>query len=254
MGDLDKMKALCLTSWDPENNEQPLQIAVLMHVDAGAHHIARAVNPFSLAYFRGHHDVAKAILEIAQAQYAPEEMPSTRYRLQTSDDVSNSEGEESDDDDEPQIYSHIVDDRFTVDNIGEVSMQVKSRTKPDTMLAWETCAVVSNDGNLPELTTQEHFLTHAIKNDDRKALKYYFDLTTHFASQDKDNKAGSQAQAFPQWAFLLALERGSTEMLADMVSWAGAGLPLEQLVKKTGVELKNIPTSYPGLTVYGKKR
>lgn len=63
-GDLGKIKHLTLDSWDPEHSELPWKIAV----NDGQN------NPFSLAYSRGHlHvDVAREILEIAQAQYCPE--------------------------------------------------------------------------------------------------------------------------------------------------------------------------------------
>lgn len=89
--------------------------------------------------------MAKAVLEIAQAQYAPEDKPKTRYRMQPAEEDSEYSDDNSDclddrsthsDDSTPRIYSHIVDDQFTIDNVGQVSMQVNSRTKPQEMLAW----------------------------------------------------------------------------------------------------------------------
>jgi hypothetical protein len=89
--------------------------------------------------------VAKAVLEIAQAQYAPEEKPKTRYRMQNADEQS----EYSDDDSEcsdaesvqsggsgPRIYSEIIGNQFTIDNVGQVSMKVNSRTRPLEMVTW----------------------------------------------------------------------------------------------------------------------
>lgn len=135
-------------------------------------------------------------------------------------------------------------------------MQVKSPVKALGMLSWPSCPLVFTDGGAAnhELTTPSCFSTRAINNGDREALKYYFDLTVHFAGQDKEHKAATHAEAFPQWAFLLAIDGGRTAMLVDMVSWAGSGLPLEQLVENTVVELNNIPSSYPSLTLYGKKK
>lgn len=129
-GDLGTIKTLTLTSWDEAKEEAPLKIAVW---DQSGN------NPFSLAFSRGHYDVAKAVLEIAQAQYAPEEKPKTRYRMQAADehsDYSDDDSECSDEesvhstDSHPRIYSQIVDAQFTIDNVGQVSMKVNSRTKP----------------------------------------------------------------------------------------------------------------------------
>ena len=243
-GDLDKIKALTLVSWGPENNEPPLQIAVNDCPNS----------PFSLAYMRGHLDVAKAILEIAQVQYVPEEKPVTRYRMQTSEEDEEDEEESTDDDNEPRIYGQIVDEQFTIDNIGQVSMQVKSRIKPLKMLDWDFLSLHSEDGK-DKFSGGRTLLEHVICNDDRKGLKYYYDLTVYFSGLDEDKDAESNHFiAFPQSAFWSAVEQGRIGILADMIKWAGAGLPLEELVKKTGVELKEKPRYYQGLTVYGKKR
>jgi hypothetical protein len=124
-----------LTSWDDAKEEAPLQIAIR---GQGSN------NPFSVAFSRGHYSVAKAILEIAQAQYTPEAKPKTRYTMQAAEDASDDDsqcsGDESvaSDDAKPKIYSHIVDTQFTIDNVGQVSMQVKSRIKPLEMAGWES--------------------------------------------------------------------------------------------------------------------
>ncbi len=135
-GDLETIKSLTLGSWDDAKEEAPLKIAV---------HDQHRNNPFSLAYTRGHYDVAKAILEIAQAQYVPEEAAKTRYTMEANEENS----EYSDDSDcsdsesvlstgsHPRIYRQIVDAQFTIENIGEVSMKVNSRTKPMEMIGWK---------------------------------------------------------------------------------------------------------------------
>ncbi|KAI3401594.1 hypothetical protein diail_10195, partial [Diaporthe ilicicola] len=243
-GDLDKIKALTLVSWDSQNNEPPLQIAVT----------DRSNNPFSLAYMRGHLDVAKAILDIAQAQYVPEEKRATRYRMQTSEEDDAEDADDLTDEDEPRIYGQTVDEQFTIDNIGQVSMQVKSRVKPLRMLEWAFPTLQSDDGK-DKFTGSRCLLEHVISNDDRQGLKYYYDLTVFFSNKDGDkDDEDSLFVAFPQSAFWSAVDQGRIGILADMVKFAGAGLPLEELVKKTGVELKEKPRYYQGLTVYGKKR
>lgn len=129
-GDLETIKALTLASWDDAKEEAPLKIAAY---DQDRN------NPFSLAFSRGHFKVAKAVLEIAQAQYAPEEKPKARYRMNVADEhseYSDDDSECSDDNSRPRIYSEIVDGQFTIDNVGLVSMKVNSRTKPLEIVNW----------------------------------------------------------------------------------------------------------------------
>ncbi|ROV91315.1 hypothetical protein VSDG_07762 [Cytospora chrysosperma] len=244
-GDLEKIKSLTLVSWDAENNEPPLQISLNDGDDS----------PFSLAYKRGHFDVAKAILEIARAQYAPEEKPTARYRMQTDEETEDSEVDSGTDDYEPKIYREIIDEQFTVENIGQVSLQVKSRIKPTDILGLEFPVYTLEEGKTELSCSRGSLLKHVILNNDQKGLQYYYDLTVSFAARNKDeDEENGVFVAFPQWAFWLAVRKGRLEMLANMIKWGGAGLPLEKLVKKTGLELKEIPKYYQGLSVYGKKR
>lgn len=214
----------------------------------------RPFSTFSLAYMRGHLDVAKAVLEIAQAQYAPKDKPRARYRMQTDEESEGSVAGEGDDD-EPKIYGEIIDDRYTVENIGQVSMQVQSRNKPLDMLGWVFPAYNMKDGKIEFSGLKTSLLEHIILENDRKGLQYYHDLTVTFASQQKDeDDEGKRCVAFPQSEFWLAVKHGRLEILADMIKWGGAGLPLERLVKKTGLDLKEEAEFYQGLTVYGRKR
>jgi len=120
--DLLTIKELTLAVWG--DNQVPLKIAV-----QDSHNYS----PFSIAVLRKHFDIAKAVLEIAHAQYAPEEKPGAKHSLQAADE--DDEGGSGDEDDF-QIYAEIVDDRFTVENIGEVQNQVKSNVTPLKMILW----------------------------------------------------------------------------------------------------------------------
>lgn len=128
-GDLETIKVLTLTSWDDAKEEAPLKIAV---------HDQDYNSPFSLAFSRRHFDVANAVLEIAQAQYVPENKPKTRYREDTAQDDSEYSDDESvsSDNSDPKIYCHIVDGQFTIEDVGHVSMKVNSRTKPQELFRW----------------------------------------------------------------------------------------------------------------------
>lgn len=138
-GDLETIKTLTLGPWDDAMEEAPLKIAV---------YDQNRNNPFSLAYDHGHLEVAKAVLEIAHAQYVPEEKPKTRYRMEADEDHDDEYDEEmesddgghsggDDDDARPRIYSHIVDELYTIENVGKVSMIVNSRTLPLEMMGWK---------------------------------------------------------------------------------------------------------------------
>ncbi|GAB1310959.1 Ankyrin repeat protein [Madurella fahalii] len=228
-GDLETIKMLTLTSWDDAKEEPPLKIAVY---DQSGN------NPFSLAFSRHHYDVAKAVLEIAHAQYVPEEKPKTRYREDMHDDPEYSDGESvATDDSGPNIYGHIIDAQFTIENVGQVSMKVNSRTKPQEMVEWTSP------------------LRDVISNNDMQGLKFLISVGEHWSAQklDPDDEV-SGFYRFPDIEFQRAIELGRVELLGEIIKRTGAGLPLEHLVKHTGVELKEQPRYYQGLTVYGEKK
>ncbi|KAK3329602.1 hypothetical protein B0H66DRAFT_31713 [Apodospora peruviana] len=242
-GDLEKIKKLTLTSWDNAQTEAPLKIAVR---DQHNH------TPFGLAFVRGHHHVAKAVLEITQAQYTPEVKPKTRFRFGTeppeySDDEGSVYGDsEASDDSEPRIYAEIVDAQFTIENVGQVSMQVNSHTKPLEFLDW-TLRGLDNENRSP--------LSYVIHNKDMKGLRFLLDMGEYFGSQklEGENEV-SGFYSFPADDFRAVIKSGHTDMLAEIIRRTGAGLPLEHLVNDSGIEVKEKPLYYQGLTVYGKKR
>jgi len=205
-------------------------------------------------------EVASAILEIAKAQYAPEEKEKSHYRMEADDDEDeNSEAEysEEDDDDEPRIVARAVGKTFTIDNIGQVSMQVKSRTRPLEMLFWDSPTFKIENGKVVDLAmTRMNLFRQVISADDPAGLKALLDLGVLYASQrlEGDEEEATGFLTFPVDDFQWAVEQGKTQMLAEIIKRTGAGIPLDHLVKKSGVELKQKPRFYQGLTVYGKKR
>lgn len=239
-----------MQSWDKENNEPPLQIAV---------NEKQGSTPFSLAILRGHLHVAKAILEIVHAQYSPEDKDAVRYDMEKDeDDYSGcySEDGSGSDDAKIEIYPHKVDGQVTIENIGQVSMQVKSHVKPQAFMGWETPTFTFHDGKVGETTDEKISpLNFAIKKNDQKLVKFLLDLEVHYASLkfDKDDEP-TKFVPFPHQAFLYAIAQGRTEILAYIIKRTGAGLPLDELVKTSGVEIQEKPRYYQGLTVYGKKR
>jgi len=218
-------------------------------------------SPFSLAFLKGHFNTANAILEITQAQWSPAEEGKARFRITNigGDDDSSVDLEASDDDSEPGIYKEIFDDQFTIDNIGQVSMKVKSHVLASESLGWtRSTFVIREDSRIKTVDPERSdLLTFAITQNDTKRLGFLLDMHARFASADPvDDEEGKTTKLgiFPHKSFLHAIELGRTHILARVIREFGAGIPIEHLVKKSGKEMKVKPKYYQGLTVYGKKR
>ena len=86
-------------------------------------------------------------------------------------------------------------------------------------------------------------------------LKFLLDVCNHWSALkfDAEDEA-SGFYSFPDALFQLAVELGRVELLGEIIKRTGAGLPLERMVKDSGLELQVKPEYYQGLTVYGKKR
>ncbi|KAI0450417.1 ankyrin repeat protein [Xylaria acuta] len=249
-GDLERIKSLTLGPWGSDENEPPLKIAVS---DSAGN------NPFSLAFLKGHFEAAKAILEIAQAQWSPTEREIARFKMAKPevDEESCEESDASGSNSEPEIYKEIVNDQFTIDNIGQVSMQVKSNVLPSSFISWFTPTFVlrGDKAENPNLGTQD-LLTFAMAQNDSHRFTFLLDMHTRFASNRSDDGEDESGKfyTFPEVEFEHAIRMGRTNMLAEVIRRAGAGIPLEDLVKKSGTEMKIKPRYYQGLTVYGRKR
>ncbi|RYP54832.1 hypothetical protein DL768_000396 [Monosporascus sp. mg162] len=243
-GHLEKIKSLTLTPFD--GDEPPLKIAVFD---------PKGNTPFSLALLKGHFSTAKAILDIAQAQWAPKEEETARYRTTRNEDADSYESE-SESDDEPEVYKEIVKDQLTIYNIGQVSTQVKSDVSATALInRMVPTFVMLPDGTVKRNKGSQNLLTFAMTENDTERFKFLVEVGIHYASQTPEFEEGtSRFFTFSEEQFCGAVKLGRTDMLADMIKRTGAGMPLEDLVEKSGVEMKVKPRYYQGLTVYGKKR
>ncbi|KAK8056279.1 hypothetical protein PG993_001506 [Apiospora rasikravindrae] len=248
-GDLDKIKSLTLASWDAHKTEPPLKVAV---ADDEGH------NPFSLAFLKGHYDVAKAILEIVQAQWAPADESKVRYRMAHDNNVESGEGSDDESDiAEPELFKEIIDGDFTIENIGQVSMQVKSDVLAADFLHWTAPTFRFDGTEVEEYHDRESLLWLAMRKNDMDRFNRLVDMDIHFTNQrahSPDDDGTSRIYTFPEADFLKAIELGRVDMLTGIIGRTGAGIPLEHLVKKSGTNIKVKPRYYQGLTVYGKKR
>lgn len=249
--------------WGPDNEEPPLQIAVTDR---------NGFSPFSIAVLRGYLSVAKAVLEIVQAQYKPTEQKGhTRYGME----------EAGEDGDEPRIYNEIIDDQYTVENIGEVATQVECPITPLTVFSWDCAAfffteqdgeidskqraiqsaidLVSSSGGIMILGSGSHkeytpknLVEYAIWTDNVGLLVFLLDLGQDLTN--RNTEAESTIHTPPECVFQLAIILGRLHCLSELIKRTGAGLPIDELAKKSGVASTEKPRFYQGLSIRGKKR
>lgn len=298
-GNMTTVKELTLAVWD--NKQSPLKIAVQDF---------SGFSPFSIAILRRHVDIARAVLEIAHAQYAPTETPGhMKHTVHSKDD----DDDMSDEDDDYQIYSEIVDDRFTVEDIGAVQNQVKSNVKPLALLSW-SCPVwrFLEDGELssttappassgfgqifnhryrnlhsagrspwkvlkharndrtyqiptapspemiPEISRPGNLYQFAIFLNDTDLLHFLIAMGEDATRRKVNDVVADEAKVtffeFAEQDFLYAIRLGRVQLLDEIVKRTGVGIPLDDLVRKSGVALVEQPKYYQGLSVHGKKR
>ncbi|TVY16658.1 Uncharacterized protein LARI1_G004592 [Lachnellula arida] len=244
--DLETIKAVTLAPWARGKEElfnPPLNIAV---------QDGNGFSPFSIAVKRGHRELARKIVEICIAQYHQDDNKTHRERwnLRTDD----SDVEESDDDNElPQIFSELISDKFTVDNLGEVSNVVKSYVLPLTMIEWK-CPSQRFADNYAGFESRWNLLADAVDSDDMDLLKFMLDLGAEQQALRAEEPEDRKAYTIDTDVFQQAIQRGRTAMLAEMIKATGVGIPLNDLIQKSGVEIKHKPKYYQGLSVGGKKR
>lgn len=152
----------------------------------------------------------------------------------------------------------IAQAQYCPEGIGLVSTKAKSHVKPLDLPDGTSPKFVFRDGNFAEFTyAQQCLLDHIIDDDDCEALRYYHNLAIHFANQHNgDDDEDNHFEVFPQEVFRRSVRQGRIVLVANMIRWARAGLPLKQLVETTGVELKEqqLRYCYEGLSVNGTKR
>ncbi|KAF4337053.1 ankyrin repeat [Fusarium beomiforme] len=256
VGDIEKVKGLSLQAWGGELEQPPLKIAVSDNMGN---------TPFSVAFLRKHHDVARALLEIVKAQWSPPKKDKVRFRMDTGngdeDYESDSEDSDASNESEPRIVSEKVLDKFTIDDIGHVSMEVESHTKPLQVICESVPNWFIEKERVIYRKKKRSLFVHTFETNNTDGLKLLLDLAQYHSGQkfegddiDQDDEGSACSFTFPQSDFKWAVEHGKTQLLALVIKRTGAGIPLDHLVKKSGVELKRKPRYYQGLTVYGRKR
>ncbi|CAI6337715.1 unnamed protein product [Periconia digitata] len=252
--DLDTVKALTLSPWGADN--RPLEVAVTDSVDCST---------FAIAVMRGHLDLAQALVEISYAQYDPKinDRPNLyRYRLGAQDNSDS----DSDSDSDIELEEEATDEEFTV-NIGEAVTETRSGTSPlgfmgsyfpvnhytSLFLPAKSHFTYGTEGIQRPMEEKQDMEAYAIATNDASLFAFMVDLKTKWTELTQQ-KAGESPQIVSFDAFPMAMVCGRTEFMEEMIRRGGAGMELESLVKRSGVQLQEKPKYYQGLSIHGKKR
>ncbi|KAH6610532.1 ankyrin repeat [Trichoderma cornu-damae] len=244
-GDVETIKSLTLRAWGPNEEQAPLVMGIRDH---------HYNTPFSVAFLRGHHNAAKAILEIIRAQWSAPEKEEVRYKMQAQDedDEDKDPDEEVDEgsDSELRIVSENIDKAITIDDIGKVSMQVKSHLRPIHVIHSSAPRIRVKDGIPGQFGGNISLFVQAIDEEDTAGLKFLLKMAQEYEESELagDEDPSSKRLSLDTDEFLYAVQSGNTEALSLLIKRTGAGIPLDHLVKKSGVELKQKPRYYQGLT------
>lgn len=242
---------LTLAPWGPSADNEPLKIAVQDKDDQ---------SPFSIAVLRGHHDVARGIVQIAFAQYEPDSQEQARYRLGGS--PSENSDNDSDEDCESEssnvpVLKEIVDDKFTIDNIGDVATQVRSKTSPLTMMSWNCWAwgyfkfcTDESTRKVKHNKGSAQLMEWAIATNDKDLFSFLADLDIEWKNRlTLDDEGLPALPTLHDDHFKLAIELGRLDILAELIRRYGAGMDIQSLVKQSGVKFQEKPKFYQGLSV-----
>ena len=245
-GDAKEIRELTLLAWTDENGEKqpPLQIAVQDH---------QKHSPLSIAVLCGRLDLAKMVLSIAAAQYTPPGPPKARqYHVATGSDSDEDSDATDEEGDKLPIASEVIDDNFTIETIGEVSLSVNSNIKPEQMLSWRLPAI--DDASLKR--RPNHLIGYALARGDMHLLSFLLDLLQEYTGQEEiTDKRQSWHISHSHFSISAALSYGQPHMLAELMKRTAIGLSIDELARAHGAnDSTTAPQYYQGLSVHGKKR
>ncbi|KAI4277467.1 MAG: hypothetical protein LQ337_001740 [Flavoplaca oasis] len=274
-GDDKKIKALTMAQWGPDGQMKPLHVS---NADA------KGFTPFTIAVYRRHFETAKMILGIADAQFKiPESNDASRrrYKIASEDEYSGSDDSHSDNLD---ITYDVVDEVYTHDNVAALQESVGSRNSAADMLSrmaevwwflnkpekealqwvgssWNTVMGALMEGRSAYDVFQDslganrnkyiRFSRYAIVSQDMEVLRFWLQCCQ--AAMKMQNRYPPAHLPYDVGDLTIALERGFVEEIAELIKAVGAELPLDALIKNSGIEETAKPKYYQGLSIGGKK-
>ncbi|KAJ5656481.1 hypothetical protein N7507_008431 [Penicillium longicatenatum] len=252
-GDTKTIKALTLSMWGSSQDQPPLEIAAQDDLDNSC---------LSVAILRGHLSTAEAIIHILQAQYKKKE-PQGHMKFEMDSDANDSDAESLSSED-MHITSHVINDQFTHENVGEVVTQVESQISPLAALQ-DSCGAHYFLGDASELLFREFgpnigycsnlhldtLLSYAIFKNDSSLIDF---LLKHGQECAKSDPSGKAEFTISQRDFQLAIALGRIDCVGKMIQTTAVGLPLAEMCEQSGIKPKEEHLYYPGLSIRGKKR
>lgn len=115
------------------------------------------------------------------------------------------------------IFSELVSDKFTVDNLGEISNVVKSNVLPITMIEWHCQPYRILDPGHKDRDVKLQLLDAAIQTDDMCLLKFIIDLGSQQQASLAQEEDDQKSYTISRNSFFLAIKLGRTAMLAEMI-------------------------------------
>ncbi|KAL8970120.1 MAG: hypothetical protein Q9197_003977 [Variospora fuerteventurae] len=280
-GDNEKIRELTLAEWGPQKDRKPLHVATQ---DYGG------FTPFAIAMIRHHLETAKLLVGIANAQFKESDGSKSqrRYEIAGGSDYDNYNSEEDNSEEENSedlnICSRVVDQTYTYDNIVDLQNSVGSQVSASEML-WRPAAVwwfldkpekaardafgcgkanikraMESGSEMRDVveslltSSKDAFLglgRYAMVSRDIALFRFWLQCCRE-ASKMKQ-KVDFTTVDFLAEDFLFALERGYVEEMAEMIKISGVELPLDALIKKSGIAQAEKPRYYQGLSIGGKK-
>jgi ankyrin repeat protein len=249
-GDIKAIKELTMLPWTNAEGEQrpPLRVNVLDNVKA---------SPLSIAVLNGRLDVATLIMRIAETQYAPPSPPSARqYRIDDDLDSEEDDGDNDVVDAEVRITSEVIDDQPTIENIGIVSLFVKTGVKPETMIYWSNMNVNPYHASAPPMFDPGNLIEAALLRDENpRLLPFLLDLSEETATNTEGSFAADRFVAQGHLKMRRALIFAKPYMLAELIKRTAVGVSIDKLAKDHKAnDTTEKSKYYQGLNVHGKKR
>lgn len=253
------LQSLTLAQWkstDPDfkDLQPPLKIAI---------QDSNGFSPFSIAVLRGHHELSQKIIEICLTQYQKDgNSASKRWTMKTGDVDSNVCSEDDSDcecdSDEKETHKHLpifaelVSDKFTVDNLGEVATMVKSDVLALDMIQWPCKPARILPSKDVEANDRINLLGYAIHADNIEMFRFMMKIGAEQQALLAEDEDDARCFNVDVELFRVAIRLGRINILGEMIQASGVGIPLNDLIKEGGVELKAKPKYYQGLSVGGK--
>jgi ankyrin repeat protein len=236
-GDVKAIKELTTLPWTNAEGERraPLRVHVFDSVRA---------SPLSIAVLNDRLDVARLIMRIAEAQYAPPPPPSAR-QYHIDNDVDSDNDDDGNDDDsveaEVRITSEVIDDQLTIEDIGMVSLFEKTNIKPETMIFNSKTGV--------------NLIEDALRNANPRLLSFLLDLSEETATKIEGSHAPDKFVTQGDIKMRTALHYAKPDMIAELIKRTAVGVSIDDLaVEHKANDATEKSKYYQGLNVQGKKR